>query len=113
MHNPKTINRTALFVIPKQPYFDWANSFKYEVVASTDDRQATTYLIPDKYDEFNFEKYLKKNFSWIFEGELEAWMTDPDAWPQNRTYKEFKKWFDVVCSDIIWDYGEDDIEYCE
>lgn len=105
----QSINRTALTLVPKQPYITWANSFEDGEVYSEGEHFASTYLISDDYDEFNYEKYLKKDFAQLFENELEAWMTDPDMWPTNRTYKEFKKWFDVICSDIVWDCGEGDI----
>jgi hypothetical protein len=47
----KTIYRTAITIIPKQPYIDWANSF--EDAENYDTPHATTILIPDNYDEFN------------------------------------------------------------
>lgn len=107
----KTINRTAITIIPKQPYIEWANSF--DDAETYDTPHATTILIPDKYDEFNYETYLKKIYKIIFEEELESWMTDPDDWPKKREYKIFKKWFDVICSDMTWDYGVGDIEHDE
>ena len=51
----KTINRTAITIISKQPYIDWANSF--ENGAGDEKIHATTILIPDKYGQ---EKYIKK-----------------------------------------------------
>lgn len=107
----KIINRTAITIIPKQSYVDWANSFEDGGIYDTP--HATTILIPDKYDEFNYETYLKKIFKKIFEEELESWITDPDEWPKKRDYKMFKKWFDVICSDMTWDYGDGDIEHDE
>ena len=107
----KTINRTAITIIPKQPYINWANSF--EDAETYDAPHATTILIPDKYGEFDFGVYLKKIFEQIFEEELESWMTDPDGWPQKRTYKMFKEWFDVICADMTWDYGDGEVEHDE
>ncbi len=40
-------------------------------------------------------------------------MADPNVWPKKRDYKTFKKWFDVLCSDMTWDYGNGDIEHDE
>lgn len=105
----RTINRTAITIIPKKPYIDWANSFEDGV--GYEKSYITTLLIPDKYDEFNYETYLKKIYDQIFEEELEAWMADEDDWPKKRTYKMFKEWFEVICSDMIWDYGDGDIEH--
>ncbi len=107
----KTINRTAIAIIPKQPYIDWANSFEDGV--GYDEIHATTILIPDKYGELDYEVYLKKIFKDVFEEQLESWMTNPDDWPQKRTYKIFKAWFKVICSDMTWDCGDGDILHDE
>ena len=107
----KTINRTAITIFPKQPYIDWANNFNDVTVYYKE--AVTTILIPDEYDEFNCEKFIKKTYKQIFEEQLESWITDPDVWPKKRDYKTFKKWFDVLCSDMTWDYGDGDIEHDE
>ena len=107
----KAINRTAITIIPKQPYINWVNSFEDDV--GYDKAYATTILIPDEYDEFDYEVYLKKIFKLIFEEQLESWMADPDSWPKKRTYKMFKEWFDVICSDMTWDYGDGEIKHDE
>jgi hypothetical protein len=107
----RTINRTAITIIPKQPYIEWANSF--DDAETYDTPHATTILIPDKYDEFNYENFIKKTYTQIFGEQLESWMADPDVWPKKRDYKTFKKWFDALCSDMTWDYGDGDIEHDE
>jgi len=56
----KKINRTAINIIPKQPYIDWANSFNDVKVYYKE--AVTTILIPDEYDEFNCEKFIKKTY---------------------------------------------------
>jgi hypothetical protein len=105
----QTINRTAITIIPKQPYIDWANNV--EDSAGYDKKYVTTILIPDKYDEFNYEIYMKKIYKKIFVEELESWMMDSDDWPADMTYKIFKEWFEIICSDMTWDYGNGDIEH--
>jgi len=104
----KTINRTALYVFPKQPYIDWANSFDDGgPTLSPEKAHGTTFLIQDRYDEFNFEKWLKKNFREIFEQELESWMMNPDDWPQKKlTYKMFREWFEVRVAGLSVDMGK-------
>ncbi|MDD9301301.1 MAG: hypothetical protein HUK40_02735 [Desulfobacter sp.] len=106
-----SINRTAITIIPRQLYIDWANRF--EDGNRYDQKHATTILILDKYGEFDYEVYLKKIFRDVFEEQLESWMTDPGDWPPKRTYKMFKEWFEVICSDMTWDYGDGDIEHDE
>jgi hypothetical protein len=34
-----------------------------------------------------------------------------DLSEEKRDYKMFKKWFDVICSDMTWDYGYGDIDF--
>ncbi len=106
----KTINRTAITVKAKKPFIDWANSFEDGgPTLDLNDLHTTAYLVPDTYDEYNYENFIKKNFKTIFESELDSWMADPDVWPQNRTYKIFKEWFDLQVSDIVFDLGKDDV----
>ncbi len=107
----KTINRTAITIISKQPYIDWANSF--ENGAGDEKIHATTILIPDKYGEFDYEVYLKKIFKDVFEEQLESWIANPEYWPPKRTYKLFTDWFEIICSDITWDHGNGVIEHDE
>ena len=58
-----TINRTVVFVTPKQPYLDWASSFDDDRPLSLEEKIfSTAYLIPDTYDELNYGKWLKSLF---------------------------------------------------
>jgi hypothetical protein len=106
----KTINRTVITIRAKQPFVDWANDFD-DGGPTLDIKEvhSTAYLIPDTYDEYNYERFIKKNFKKIFESELDSWMTDPSVWPQNRTYKEFKDWFELQVSDMVFDLGKDEV----
>ena len=100
-----TINRTVVFVTPKQPYLDWASSFDDDRPLSLDEKIfSTAYLIPDTYDELNYGKWLKRNFKDIFVQELESWMTDSDEWPM-ITYQIFAEWFEVRVADALIDLG--------
>jgi hypothetical protein len=106
----KNINRTVLTIIPKKSYIEWANSFEDDgPELDLETKHSLAILIPDEYDEFNYEKFLKKNYIIIFEEELAAWMADPELWPKNRTYKKFTEWFDVRVSDAVLDFGRGDI----
>ena len=68
-------------------------------------------LVPDEYDEYNYEEFSKKNFLHIFEEESDAWMSDPDVWPRNRTYKKFNEWFRVLVSDAVIDLGTGPVKH--
>ncbi len=32
-------------------------------------------------------------------------------WPKIKSYKMFQDWFEIICSDMTWDYGTGDIEH--
>lgn len=111
MENHKTINRTVLVITPKQPYIDWANSFDDGgPTMSVNELRHTAILIPDRYDEFNYKNWLKKNYKEIFVMELESWMVVPESWPKKMTYKVFKEWFEVRVADLAFDFGKGRIE---
>jgi hypothetical protein len=106
----KTINRTVITILPKQPYINWANSFDDDdPKMSLDSIHATSLLIPEEYDEFTYEQFLKKNYKMIFEEELSAWMADPDSWPSEIDYNMFTRWFQIIVSDTVLDLGNDPI----
>jgi len=110
----KTINRTVLTVYPKQPYIEWANSFNDGGPTLDPTRlHPTAILIPDSYDEFNYEEFLQKKYKIIFELELEAWMASPEHWPKNRNYKVFNQWFEVRVADTVIDLGSGKIVFEE
>jgi len=59
----KTINRTVVTIIPKKPCIDWANSFDDDgPKLFADNIHATSLLIPENYDEYNYELFLKRNY---------------------------------------------------
>lgn len=107
----KTINRTVVTVRGKKPFIEWANSFDYAgPKMDIGEINETSFLIPDTYDELNYEKFIKTHYKLIFETELDSWMIDPEVWPQDRTYTLFRKWFEVRVSDLTFDLAEGQIK---
>lgn len=96
------INRGAIAVLPKQPFWDWANSLEKEPVWPGDmEKEATFYLIRGNWKDVN--KTVRKYWEDIFNQELYSWHTDEADWPQNRNYRMFKKWFDFMAGTCIFD----------
>ena len=93
------INRTALILKPLQPFSDWLmNLYPGE---KHDLNEMTTYLISLEIEDE--EAFLKKKFDDLFIRELEGWHTNKKDWPQKRTYKMFKQWFQVEVSTMVYD----------
>lgn len=97
-----TVNRCAVFVKAKKPFYDWINYVDPEFPVKDDD-EGTTYLIKDMVSREKAENWIKRNFATIFENELNDYHTDENDWPQKRTYKVFKEWFVVEISTMTVD----------
>jgi hypothetical protein len=106
------LNRSAVIVRPKMPFYDWLRSVD-DVDApelTVDEMGPMLYLVPDYEDPADAEKVLKKVYEEIFCRELEGWCTDEDVWPTDRSLKVFKQWFDVQHYEIGEDVGRGPIE---
>lgn len=99
------IDRSAIIIQAKQPFLDWYNSL---YPGDGDDMQALLtqkriYLVAATEDEKDLENWLNKKYDKIFTEELEGWHTNKKQWPQKRSYKMFKLWFDVEVIAPIFD----------
>ena len=106
------INRAVAVIKPRQPYLDWAKS----IPGPADDitlgelrTDCTAILIPDFDDPAEAEAFIAAIAVDLFELELDAWDRDPQAWPEDRSYRTFREWFDVEIHSIVLDASDDDI----
>ncbi len=98
----KTINRSVLLIIPKQPFYDWANQvFSGSPAEQSDECEA--YLLDDGWTVKEAERFLKANYDEFFQDMLQGWCAFPEAWPEKRTWKMFNEWFDWRFSSMVWD----------
>ena len=99
------LNRSVLFVLPKQPYVDWARkdpAMSFLNLEKLRD-EGTAYLIEDSNSLRGREKLLDRYWRRIFEQELEAWTSRRSDWPKKRTRGMFEEWFDVFYSSMCFD----------
>ncbi len=107
----ETMNRTAVVVVPKQPFVDWLNhipdpEFKFDGKDYTLDamrEHATVYLIPDFDETPEMEEFFKKIKPSVFEEQLQGWYGDQNTWPKLRTAKVFDLWFDAIIDCMVFD----------
>ena len=100
------LNRTAIILIPKQPYVDWANSLdddgpRFEISEAND--QLTVFLGPDLDSVDEIDAFVTENFDFFFAHWLFGWSTDPSQWPKRRTRRMFRDWFDVRIHSMVED----------
>ena len=102
------VNRAVLIIRYKQPFVDWINaadptpSHAVTLLAANED--TTAYLV-DVEDEYEFERWFKRNALALFEEELNNWYADPGLWPRNRSAALFKKWCTFELHTVVHDTG--------
>ncbi len=103
------VNRCAMVIKPKEPYFEWANrvSTSYE---SLEDFQHTAkiLLVPPSVFEAR-ESFLRTHAQELFEMELVAWLPDQRWWPIIRDAEVFQQWFEISFHELVIDFADDEI----
>ena len=98
------VNRNAVVIKPKQPFFDWLNATETgdsEPITSLDENNV--YLVRNRDDNDQVRRWVKKHFEPLFANELNDWSIDESVWPQNRTYQMFTEWFHVEVHSMVLD----------
>ncbi|MCB0750468.1 MAG: hypothetical protein KDC52_03230 [Ignavibacteriae bacterium] len=97
-----SIDRNAIIVRPKKPFFDWLNAIYKDDDPISEKEENNIYLIREMDSNDQIRNWIKKNFDDIFVNEHNDWYTEELKWPENRTFKMFSNWFDIeVCSMIL------------
>jgi hypothetical protein len=102
------LNRCAITIIPKPPFWQWVNQNKEidEAFIIQQQTDSNIYLIPDYESEEDISSaianYLLENFDDIFISELEAWNMDPASFPEIN-HDRFNEWFEVHPHTMIFD----------
>jgi hypothetical protein len=111
MSDFRFLNRCAVIVTPKTPFWDWVKKRggMEEPLLTEIKKDSNIYLIPEYESEDDIpkaiEKHLVQNYEDIFISELEEWYTDPETFPE-ITYQRFNEWFTVSSHTMIFDTVE-------
>lgn len=99
-----TLNRAFISILPKQPYYDWANTvFPDSSPMTPEHQEATAYAISDDFAVKDPATVVKRYAPFIFEMELHGVCTDPETWPKVRDWKVFTAWFSFHVGSMVWD----------
>lgn len=103
------IDRSAIVVIPKQPFVDWLNFIEPDDLLTLENiqKEPAAYLIPECESEEQLQEFLEKYCITIFEEQLASWFTDDTLWPVDRGFEIFCRWFAVSFHAIVFDLTED------
>ncbi len=105
------VNRNAVILKGKQPLVDWINSHDAEDPVGLEDvrTDCNVYLLPEMDGPSEASHKIEANFDVLFESELQGWYVDESMWPENRTIKMFREWFDIEYHSMVVDVLEDPI----
>lgn len=105
----ESIDRNAILVRPKQPFFDWVNSTFEDMDPINEKDECNIYLVHEKANNDEVLRWVRLHFDDIFMNELNDWCTDEDRWPQKRTYALFTQWFSVEVHSMVLDLEDDPV----
>ncbi len=100
-----SINRAAIVLRPKKPFFDWARSLEGGLPESTE-AWCSVYLA-EAAENDEPDEILRRHFAPIFEEQLASWHRVVDDWPAPRTFALFQQWFDAEVVDLVFDLSEE------
>jgi hypothetical protein len=106
----KNINRSAIVLMPKQPFFKWLQQHDPAMNMHHELLEGDVYLLPDFETKEQVEKWLQKNYNELFEEQLHNWYTDEDMWPQKRSFQLFQEWFSYSIHTMLFDTQKGMIE---
>jgi len=85
----QTINRSAVAVLPAQPFLDWlhqADPTSAHLSLNDLRLEPTLYLLPEYHTEEEAHQHLQRRCREIFEEQLDGWYRAPTAWPADRSF---------------------------
>jgi hypothetical protein len=105
-----TINRTAIVVMPGQPFLDWLHRVdptSGELSPEDLRREPTIYLLPECENEEAVREYLEEVCGEIFEERLNGWYRVPSSWPSRLERDAFDRWFEYSFHSVVVDLCDD------
>lgn len=100
------VNRWLVVVRIRQPYVDWAMAIDDggpKVVIDLETASPSAFLVPWFEYEEHARHWVEENFNLLFEIVLAGWCSDPDTWPEDRSWPAGSEWFDLELLEAPWD----------
>jgi hypothetical protein len=111
-----SLNRSAVLLRPTQALLDWllkvSPEFGESLTLEEVQEDTDVYLIPDESITGAKQaiRYIEKHWKTLFEVLLEEWIVDESLWPEKRTLKLFREWFEPIYCGMVWDLARDPLE---
>ena len=111
-----TINRTAIMVMPGQPFLDWlhrADPTSNELSLEDLRREPAVYLLPECENQEEARECPEEVCGRIFEEQLKGWCRVPSSWPSRRDLDAFDRWFEWGSHSMVVDLCDDPLTHKE
>lgn len=114
----KLLNRSALLVMPRQPYLDWINALPAEVSELEQpltlvelEAEGRVYLLDEaESDELDAQQLLavllQQSWQPLLENELGAWDELGRYWPEPISQQLLGEWFDLKPLSLAFDAAD-------
>ena len=112
----RTWNRTAVVVLPKQPFLDWLHSAdptSRNLTLQDLAEDPSVYMIPEALDDSWATHFLTSSCGDIFEEQLAGWYTDEDVWPKDLSFDIFKQWYQYSFHYMVIDLSDEPLIFEE
>ena len=109
------LNRSDFLLRFRDPYLKWASSIDSMAQSHLQSYKdnVSVYLVREDQTGENESAPLEGYYDEIFKNELETWCPDDSRWPQHRTFKLFKEWFEITAQGIVIDLEDGPLEVDE
>ena len=91
------INRSAIVVMPAQPFLGWLHRVDVtstKLTLADLRRETTIYLLPARENEEAARECLRDVRTEILEEQLDGWYRVQSAWPLQCDFDKFTQWFE-------------------
>lgn len=111
-----TINRGVIILMPKQPVLDWVvrvDPVPSNLTLAELHQEQDGFLVSQRTIETieDAQRWVYRRWKMFFELKLNDWYTEESLWPQKRTLKMFKEWFDIHYHPMLWDMTDETIQH--
>ena len=108
------INRSAIIVVPAQPFLDWLHQVdptSSHLTLADLRREPAIYLVAECESKDEALDGLRDGIRRIFEEQLDGWYRVPAAWPKELDLHTFLRWFECSFHSMIFDLGTDRLRH--
>jgi len=111
-----TINRGVIILMPKQPFLDWimrVDPIPSNLTLEEIRREQDGFLVSQESIETteDAQSWVYRRWKIFFDLQLNDWYTEELLWPQKRSLKMFKEWFDIRYHPMLWDMTQEAIQH--